>query len=101
MPLNPSDVQFINKLLDNHLKTQRAMSRARWFQLCCGIFGIIVGIWIFAFSQYLNPHLIDFASTASIRHATPSATQPVTQAQLFEMFETHDQLAEGYAQLAA
>ncbi len=80
MPLNPSDIRYINKLLDQHLKAQRSWAGSRYAVLAAGALAICIAVFL-AF-QVNSMAKNDFSFSPTTRHATTASTQPITREEL-------------------
>jgi hypothetical protein len=81
MPLSPSDVTYINKLMDRHLKSQQSWPWVRYFVLTASVFSIAVGAYLI----YFAPSFVHFGSLLDPQTTRPTivaSTLPVTHAEL-------------------
>ena len=91
MPLSPSDVQFLNKLLDIHLKKTHLWPWTRWFYLFMGATLILLGTWQFQMAGDFHARAFDFTPhQPTTRQSQSSATQSMTQAQFWLLLESSD-----------
>jgi hypothetical protein len=74
MPLTPSDIAYLNKLLDRHLKHQKSWPSVRHVMLATGGLLIIIGIWSEIFSFSMMRQMLQIPVPAS----RPASTEPVT-----------------------
>jgi hypothetical protein len=86
MPLSAADMQFLNCLLDRHLKNQRSWPWIRCVELLMAAFLIALGIWQFSLPGYIAHSFASEASIASQTTTSPDAafTRPVSYRELLQ-----------------
>ncbi|HEY4328646.1 MAG TPA: hypothetical protein VGN88_02830 [Phycisphaerae bacterium] len=100
MPLSPSDVQYLNKLLDQHLKTRQVWTWGRYASLAAGILCLGIGVMFCVQARILgNIPALMFPPMA--HHAAPASTRPVTEDQMLKLMESSQEMLKGYAQFSA
>jgi hypothetical protein len=81
MPLSPSDVTYINKLLDRHLKYLQSWPRFRYGLLAASGAIVAGGIWVAQFSASMTRQFFDVTAIAT-QPTGRASTIPVTYAAL-------------------
>ena len=103
MPLSASDVQYLNRLLDKHLKGQRAWPWVRYLSLLAGVVLLVMGGVMHLQANEADEALRSFDDiTAQAKpRVEPPATQTVTEVQILELMASDEKMLMGYAKFAA
>jgi hypothetical protein len=81
MPLSASDVAYINKVMDRHLRDQRSWPWMRYFALAMSVLMMGMGIWGLFIPRSLMNSTFEVFAPAS-RPADATSTMPVTHDEL-------------------